>query len=112
MLRARERVVHVVDGDLRVALLEGSSSSSGGFWAGGEPRRVLAAVVLSRNLSNAAPLEPSSSSNTGGGDSQGRVNGRWASWTTARMRQLKRRFVAQANMSTLRWTVLSVPPLR
>jgi hypothetical protein len=79
MLRARERVVHVVDGDRLVALLEGSSSSSGGFWAGGEPRRVLLVGVLSRNLSNGAPIEPSSSSSNTGGDSHGRVNGRWAS---------------------------------
>jgi hypothetical protein len=110
MLRARERVVHVVDGDLLVAPLEGSSSRSG-FWAGGVLAAVLVVGVLSWNLSNGAPLELSSSSIIVG-DSHGRVNGRWASWTTARMRLLKRRPVAQANMSTLRWTVLAVLPLR
>jgi hypothetical protein len=114
MLRARERVVEV-DVNLLVAPLEGSSRASG-FWAGGELRRVLLAAVLvagvlSWNLSNPASLEPASWSNTGG-DSHGRVNGRWARWTTERMRLAKRRPVAQANMSTLRWAVLAALLLR
>jgi hypothetical protein len=93
----------------------------------GEPRRVpsvlfplltmlllpavLGAAVFSPNLSNSSPSADVSSSKDGG-DIHGRVKGRWANWMTIRIRQLKRRPVAQANMLTLRRTVLLPPPPR